>query len=109
MNMTTYQSNLVVFDDVKNALHLVCSEGCSGVFFISSANGDGAGFSLDNGKITDVAYKKLRGSKALLNIKNIEKARFFFDHGRLSLPHVSQVVNDLPDTDKILSFLNVTS
>jgi len=107
MNMTTYQSNLVIFDDVKKVLHLACNEGHSGVFFISSENGDSAGFSLNNGKIIDAAYKSIRGKKALLNIKNIERARFFFGHGQLTLPLVTKTIDDLPDTAQILSFLKI--
>ena len=107
MNKTIYQSNLVSFDDVKDVLHSMCNEGHSGIFFISSANGDGAGFSLDHGKITDVAYKAMRGNKALSSIKNIERARFFFGQGQLTLPFVTKEVDDLPDTAKILSFLNI--
>jgi len=107
--MTAYQSNLVVFDDIKNMLNTACNEGHSGVLFISSANGVGAGFSLDNGKIVDVAYKTMRGNKALLNIKNIERARFFFGQGELTLPVINNVKHDLPDTAHILNFLNMTN
>jgi len=105
--MTIYQSNLVVFDEVKYALNNVCDEECSGVFFMTDDNGDGAGFRLDQGKIVDAGYKTMRGNKALSTIKNIERARFFFERGESVLPEVSHTERDLPDTASILSFLGV--
>lgn len=106
-NITTYQSNLVFFDEVKSALHSVCNEGHSGVFFISSASGDSAGFSLRNGKIVDIAYKSIRGTKALFHINNIERARFFFDQNQLTLPDFSKTSDTSPDTNQVFSFLNI--
>ena len=105
--ITIYQSNLVVFDEVKNVLHSACHEEWSGVFLIVSDNGDGAGFSLDHGKIVDARYKAIRGKDALPSIKNIERARFFFEQEQLALPCVANSEQDLPDTAQILNFLDI--
>ena len=105
--MTIYQSNLVVFDQIKNALGFACREECSGVFLIATENGEGAGFSLDHGKIVEAAYKRTRGNKALPDIKNISKARYFFEQGQSQLPAVSGTVHDLPDTTSILAYLGI--
>ncbi len=105
--MTIYQSNLVVFDEVKDVLHSACHEEWSGVFLIVSDNGDGAGFSLDHGKIVDAGYKAIRGNEALPSIKNIERARFFFEQGQSALPCASNAEQDLPDTAQILNFLGI--
>ena len=106
--MTIYQSNLVVFDEVKNVLHSACHEEWSGVFLIVADNGDGAGFSLDHGKIVDAGYKAIRGNDALPSIKNIERARFFFEQGQSALPCAANAERDLPDTAQILSFLDIS-
>ena len=50
-----YQSNLVIFDEVKDVLDSLCQGKRSGALVISAESGDGAGFLLDNGNITDVA------------------------------------------------------
>ncbi|MCK4705761.1 MAG: response regulator [Gammaproteobacteria bacterium] len=105
--MTIYQSNLVVFDEVKNVLHSACHEGWSGVFLIVADNGDSAGFSLDHGKIVDAGYKAIRGNEALPSIKNIERARFFFEQEQLALPCEANSEQDLPDTAQILNFLDI--
>jgi len=97
----------VVFDQVKNALDSVCREECSGVFLIATENGEGAGFSLDNGRIVEAAYQKTRGNKALPDIKNINKARYFFEQGQSQLPPVEGSVDDLPDTTSILTYLGI--
>ena len=105
---TIYQSNLVVFDEVKNMLHSACKEEWSGVFLIVADNGDGAGFSLDHGKIVDAGYKSVRGNEALPGIKNIERARFFFEQRTSNLPCCTpRAERDMPDTAHILSFLGI--
>ena len=102
-----YQSNLVVFDEVKHVLHSACHEGWNGILLIVADNGDGAGFSLDQGKIVEAAYKGTRGIDALPGIKKIERARFFFEQGELALPCAARAEQDLPGTAQVLSFLDI--
>ena len=105
--MTIYQSNLVVFDEIKNVLHSACNKEWSGIFLIVTDKGDGAGFTLDHGKIVNAGYKAIRGNEALPSIKNIERARFFFEQGLSVLPCVANAGQDLPDTAQILNFLDI--
>lgn len=106
-SMTIYQSNLVTFDEVKNVLGSMCGQERSGVFLIVADNGDGAGFTLEQGRIVDAAYKLVRGNDALICIKNIGRARFFFEQGQAVFPPVANAPQDLPDTAKVLSFLDI--
>jgi len=102
-----YQSNLVIFDEVKLALNSLCREESSGAFVIASESGDGAGFLLENGKITDAAYQLLRGRAALFSIKRIKRARFFFEREISDLPSLNEDKADLPDTASILGFIGM--
>ncbi|MDH5387690.1 MAG: response regulator [Gammaproteobacteria bacterium] len=106
--VTVYQSNLVAFDEVKKLLSLACHEDWDGVLLLVTNNGDGAGFSFNHGKIIDVGYKTKRGNAALLDIKNIEYARFFFEQDVSGLPYISNIVeHDLSDTAEVLKLLDI--
>ncbi len=102
-----YQSNLVIFDEVKIALNSLCREKRSGAFVIAAESGDGAGFLLDNGKISDVAYRSLRGNNALIYIKKIERARFFFEHEISDLPSVNRIQATRLDDSSVNDFLKM--
>ena len=104
-----YQSNLVVFEEVKHVLHSACHEGWNGVLLIVADNGDGAGFFLEQGDIVQAGYKDTRGIDALPGIKKIERARFFFEQREAALPCAVRAEQDFPETAQVLNFLDIKS
>lgn len=72
------KDELVPFKTAAEALAKLCREGHSGAMYMYTDQGHGVIFSIQGGGIVDIFFRNLRGAAALQEIRNIERAKFFF-------------------------------
>lgn len=100
------RNNLMQRVDIYRTLHNLCERRSTGSFLMLTNYGDGAGITLDNGNITKVGFKSVRGADALELICRIKRSHYCFKNGvNVFQEDAAPDVNILFPTDNVLSYL----
>ena len=100
------RKNLMHRDDIYRTLHILCARRSTGSFLMLTNHGDGAGITLDNGNITRVGFKDIRGADALELICRIKRSHCCFKNGvNVFQEDAIPDMNILFPTDNVLSYL----